>query len=309
MISLQEETKSKKDNSQEETKSQEDNSKKRDWIDLLLVPLILAVVGGGITWFNNAEQQKRTDQSNQKQQERAEASNKLQKNLADKKQRDTVLTQYIQNMKELLLDKDHALRNPKKNDVSRDVARALTKTTLQQLPSKEEDKNGQNTHKASVLSFLSLSGLIKTPKPIVMLGSSTLGSDMDFSGAYLPEGYLEEAALSDVNLSNANLAGAYLNKANLAATRLDNANLKGAQLGGAYLFQTYLFNAKNLTNEQIKSACNWKSAVYTEADENLKPKDAQANQKRIQEIENDKASDPKKPVDCSQWKEQGLAID
>jgi hypothetical protein len=291
----------------DETKDQDESNKKQpDWVKFLeipsikliaipiskslVVPIILAVFVGGVTWYNNDQQQKR-----------AEASNALQQKLADNRQRDAVLTQYIQNMKELLLDKDHPLRESKENDVRRDIARALTKTTLQQLPSKEEDKNGQNTHKASVLSFLSLSGLIKTPEPIVMLGSSTLGSDMDFSGAYLPEGYLDEAALSNVNLSNANLADAYLNKANLAATRLDNANLKGAQLGGAYLFQTYLFNAKNLTNAQIKSACNWKSAIYTEADENLKPKDAQANQNRIEEIDKDKASDPPQPVDCSQW--------
>jgi uncharacterized protein YjbI with pentapeptide repeats len=327
---------------QDASKNQESDKKELGWVKFLeipsikliaipiskslLVPIILAGVAGWITLFNNDHQQQRAEKSNQLQRDHAEKSNQLQRDLADKKQRDTVLTQYIQNMKEFLLDKDHPLRESKENDVRRDIARALTKTTLQQLPSKEEDKNGQNTHKASVLSFLSLSGLIKTPKPIVMLGSSTLGSDMDFSGAYLPEGYLEEAALSNVNLRNANLTGAYLNRANLAATRLDNANLKNAQLINANLSQADLkdadlsganisganfINAENLTNKQIKAACNWEEAVYTEADENLKAKDPEANQKKIQEIKNDKASDPSpsQPVDCSQWQKQGPAID
>jgi hypothetical protein len=150
-----------------------------------------------------------------------------------------------------------------------------------------------------------------------MLGSATL-DDMDFSGAYLEKGDLEESDLNSVNLSNANLTGAYLNKANLSATRLDNANLKNAQLINANLSQADLkdadlsganilganfINAENLTNKQIKAACNWEEAVYTEADENLKAKDPEANQKKIQEIKNDKASDPSPslPVDCSQW--------
>jgi uncharacterized protein YjbI with pentapeptide repeats len=288
--------------------SQNEESKikkqKRDWIALLLIPVISAAIsaaiGGIIIYINNHI-------NNTEQQKSAAVSNIRQQKLEDSKQREAVLTQYIQNMTELLQDKDHPLLKSKENDVSRNTAYTLTRTTLQQLTS-EEDKNSQNKNKGSVLKLLSDSSLIKIPNPIVMLGSAVV-SDMDFTGAYLPEGYLEEAALSNVNLSNANLAGAYLNMANLIATRLNNANLKNAQLDNAYLFQTYLFNTKNLTNAQIKSACNWKSAVYTEADENLKPKDAQANQKRIQEIENDKASDPKKPVDCSQWKEQGLAID
>lgn len=273
------------------------NKKKRDWIALLLIPVIPAAIGGIISgiisYINNTEQQKS-----------AEVSNIRQQKLDASKQRDAMFTQYLQKMTELLQDKDHPLRESKENDVRRDIARALTKTALQQLTSGEEDKKGQNTHKASVLSFLSLSDLIKTPNPIVMLGSAALG-DIDFSGANLPEGYLQKAHLSSVNLSNANLTGAYLGNANLSATRLDNANLKNAQLDGAYLFQTYLFNAKNLTNEQIKSACNWKEAIYTEADENLKPrlepKDQQANKRKIQEIEDDKASDPSNPVDCSQW--------
>lgn len=291
------------DETKDKGKNQESDKKKRDWIDLLAIPIVLALVGAGLSWLNNAFQQK----------------------LADNRQRDAVVTQYIQNMKELLLDKDRPLRESKENDVSRDVARIFTTTTLQQLTS-DEDKNGQNKQKASVLLFLSLSNLIKKEcslngflkgkvkekcgkekfrleSPIVMLGSAALG-DMDFSGADLKEGYLNEANLSNVNLSNANLTGAYLNMANLTATRLDNANLKNAQLINANLFQAYLFNAKNLTNEQIKSACNWQEAIYTEADENLKPrlepKDQQANQRRIAEIKNDKASDPPTPVDCSQ---------
>ena len=129
MVSQPDETKEK-----DKGKNQESDKKKRDWIDLLAIPIVLALVGAGLSWLNNAFQQK----------------------LADNKQRDAVVTQYIQNMKELLLDKDRPLRESKENDVSRDVARIFTTTTLQQLTS-DEDKNGKNKQKASVLLFLSLS--------------------------------------------------------------------------------------------------------------------------------------------------------
>ena len=76
-----------------------------------------------------------------------------------------------------------------------------------------------------------------------------------------------------IDLSNSNLVRAYLNGANL-----ESANLNGA---------------KNLSNAQIKSACFWEKAIFTP--------DEQANQKKIEEIRQDKASDPTTPPDCSRW--------
>lgn len=64
-----------------------------------------------------------------------------------------------------------------------------------------------------------------------------------------------------------------------------------------------LIDAKNLTNKQIKSACFWEEAIYSDAEwddleEKSIVKDQIANQKRIEEIKQDKASNPANPPDC-----------
>ncbi|MDY7006082.1 MAG: pentapeptide repeat-containing protein [Cyanobacteriota bacterium] len=121
---------------------------------------------------------------------------------------------------------------------------------------------------------------------------------------------VSEANLSEANLWFANLSGANLSKANLSKANLSKANLSEADLSEANLYGAYLFGAENLSNAQIKLACNWKEAIYvnsTIVEENIVfgdksiPMDKQANQERIKEIEQDKDSDPKNPPDCSKW--------
>ncbi len=78
---------------------------------------------------------------------------------------------------------------------------------------------------------------------------------------------------------------------------------KSIDLSNSNLFRANLFRAKNLSNTQIKSACFWEEAIYTDADWNEKEykwvvKDEQANQQKIEEIRQDHASDPTKPPDC-----------
>ena len=130
--------------------------------------------------------------------------------------------------------------------------------------------------------------------------------------AYLKSANLFLANLNRANLESANLYDANLFRANLGSANLLNANLESANLGIAYLQSAYLesanlFRAKNLTNKQIKSACSWEKAIYTESifnDENeLRwiAKDPKANQRKIDEIKQDKASDPPTPPDCSMW--------
>ncbi|NEO57860.1 MAG: pentapeptide repeat-containing protein [Okeania sp. SIO3B5] len=138
--------------------------------------------------------------------------------------------------------------------------------------------------------------------------ANLFGADLtqaNLIGADLSEAYLSEADLSEADLIFANLSEADLSEANLS-----EANLREANLSEANLYGVYLFGAENLSNAQIKLACNWKEAIYvnsTIVEENivfrdkLIPLDKQANQKRIKEIEQDKDSDPKNPPDCSKW--------
>ncbi|WP_353735012.1 pentapeptide repeat-containing protein [Okeania sp. SIO2C2] len=149
-------------------------------------------------------------------------------------------------------------------------------------------------------------------------------SKVFFIGADVSEAYLNGA-----NLSQANMIGTKFTKANLGGTNLSEANFDLVNLDGANLRGAYLFNAKNLTNAQIKLACNWKEATYVKStiqtnnintlfQENIDTisdkridttrfefqwiaENKQANQERIKEIEQDKDSDPEIPPDCSIW--------
>ena len=120
----------------------------------------------------------------------------------------------------------------------------------------------------------------------------------NLQGAYLNEVNLNNALLEKANLSEADLAGAYLRgasfqKADLRQAKLNRADFKGVILNQANVQGTHLITAKNLKAIQIKSTCNWQEAIYDQNDD--------ANQKFISDLQQDLASDPERPVDCSIW--------
>ena len=105
---------------------------------------------------------------------------------------------------------------------------------------------------------------------------------------------LRNSNLRSANLIRANLSSADLFDVNLFGANLIRANLRIADLFGANLRDAELSSARNLSNEQIKSACFWEEAIFIEEE--------QANRERIEEIRQDKASDPKNTPDCWIWK-------
>ena len=284
---------------------------KKGWDIVTGLSLPLIVFGGGIlfNYLNGQQQQK----------------------IAEEKQKDELLKTYINDMKASLLDKDHPLKDWNKNSESKSIARTITLTTLTQLNSEQDQQKAKegkyNQRKGLIMQFLYESDLIRSTSmnrsssidPIIILDNA------DFTFAYLYSAYLYSADLNLVNLESANLQNANLNSANLTfadlygvhlygganlqnanlySADLQNADLQNADLKRANLNRAYLYSAKNLTNEQIKSACFWEKAIYTERDQTNGwiAKDPEANQKKIDEIKQDKASDPRKPPDCSNWK-------
>ncbi len=143
----------------------------------------------------------------------------------------------------------------------------------------------------------------------------------NFEGANLFHAQMEKANLYKVNLKEtklfagslkgakllkSNLVKANLSKDDLSGTNLSRANFQGAILKGANLKGAILSEAKNLTNEQIKLACNWQQAIYTKVHwDNKQTKfiieDEKDNQRIIEQIKNETTSDPKEPPDCSRW--------
>ncbi len=115
---------------------------------------------------------------------------------------------------------------------------------------------------------------------------------------------LQEAHLSDAELQGADLRYAKLQGAKLGYAKLQGADLRYAKLQGANLQKANLLRAENLTPKQIKSACFWDKAIYKgewndekEAYVAIEPD----NTNFIEELKQDKSSDPKEKPDCSYW--------
>jgi len=129
--------------------------------------------------------------------------------------------------------------------------------------------------------------------------------EANLDGANLNRANLNRANLDGAKLIGANLIGAFLNGANLNGANLNGANLIGANLiganlNGANLNGAFLNGAEGLNPEQIKSACFWEKAIYTEAkwDEDKQlwvVADREANQREIEKLKRDKNSDPPNP--------------
>jgi hypothetical protein len=178
----------------------------RDWLDLLIVPLALVVIGFLFTMQQDARQQeiedRRAQQAQRIENQRAEAERKL----AEQRAQDEALQAYLDQMSSLLLEKD--LRASEVDSEVQTLARARTLTVLSRL-----DKGRQ----ADVMQFLIEAELVQRVEgtgPIIRL------SGVDLRGIQLP----------DADLSGADLRNAFLDRAYLIAADLSGADLRSAFL-------------------------------------------------------------------------------
>lgn len=182
-----------------------------DWLDLLIVPAVLAVVGLVFTRLERAN-------------ERA---------IADQRFQDETLRTYLDQMTELLLNKQ--LRSSQPNSEVRDVARVRTLIALRRL---DEER------RAIVMHFLRDSKLVglKDEEKIVNFDGVDL-SKADLTGIDLSTISLGKANLGKANLGRANLFHATLSEATLEGADLRGANLEGATLSEATLRDANLHKA------------------------------------------------------------------
>jgi uncharacterized protein YjbI with pentapeptide repeats len=185
-----------------------------DWLQLLIVPLIL-VVGGYLLNSQQTDRQLATEESRAENQLEAE----------DERAQQEALQQYNNEMRSLIFDE--GLLDSQEGDPVRELARARTLGVLDNL---DPDR------KRIIVQFLRQTSLL----------SSYDDTIVDLSGADLTEAYLREARLVNTNLgvqglptphvertdlSGANLSGAILLGANLQAAILEGADLSGALVG------------------------------------------------------------------------------
>jgi hypothetical protein len=190
-----------------------------DWLKLLVVP---AVIAGGGLWFNRQQRERELE-------------------TADRRTQDETLQAYLDQIGQLLLDKERPLRQSKAGDEVRTLARARTLTVLRRLDS---DRKG------NVVQFLYESGVIGgTEAVLALIGANLSGANLDranlrganlrrailfyadLSGASLSEADLREATLIDAILDETDLSGANLDLAYLDGANLRNADLREADLG------------------------------------------------------------------------------
>jgi hypothetical protein len=125
-----------------------------DWLDLLLVPLVLGIVAAGLTAWFNAQQNAR---QNDIEKSRAKAERKLEEQRAD----DVALQTYLDQMNDLLLE--HNLRNPEEGQDSevQTIARARTLTVLGRLDSSRKKQVMQFLYEANLIIGRSLLSVLR----------------------------------------------------------------------------------------------------------------------------------------------------
>jgi uncharacterized protein YjbI with pentapeptide repeats len=195
-----------------------------DWLQLLIVPVVLSLITVAFAWQQDARQQRIEDQ-------RAEA----ERELGVQRAQDEALQTYIDQMGSLLLERD--LRNSAENGEVRTLARARTLSVLERL-----DEN----RKARALRFLYEANLITSPHPIISLETADLrGADLSAAATRIEvrPGVDMLAPTPPTNWSRIDLSGSYLSNANLLGDNLRNVDLSRTHLYGSNLSKADLSDA------------------------------------------------------------------
>jgi uncharacterized protein YjbI with pentapeptide repeats len=190
-----------------------------DWLDLLIVPVVLALGGYLFTRSENLRTQK----------------------IADERRQDEMLQAYLEEMSELLTHEEQPLHKAQMGDNLSVLARARTLTMLSKLTGDRKRSALQFLYESNLITkgkaFVRESGLIEAQHTVVDLRGADL-SQADLRGANLMG-----AQIGAANLRSANLSGSFLIEADLGSADLKRANLREALLGKAYLVAADLSQA------------------------------------------------------------------
>jgi Pentapeptide repeats (8 copies) len=209
-----------------------------DWMQLLFVPLMIALLAGGLTWWQ-------TSSEHAKQAEEAARQEAL-------RAQNTAIQAYLDQMSSLMLEKHLRKKGP--DSEVRTLAQARTTAIL---PAVESE------NKRTLLQFLSDTGLVQkrgADSPVLSLAHADL-SDANFRNMELGGADLSYADLSGANLSYADLSDADLNNADLQDANLGGADLSGAKLRHAYMSGAHMSGAVGWTRKQLATAVSLEGAT------------------------------------------------
>jgi uncharacterized protein YjbI with pentapeptide repeats len=239
-----------------------------DWLQLLIIPVVLAIAGFWLNQMQKSREEKVTEQRTESERKAAQQRAEIEREIALDNQQEIALQSYLDRMSESILKE--GLYNSKPLEKIRKIARVRTLTILRSL---------DPARKANVLLFLYELGLIHKDihDGVISLEGADF-SQMDLSIANLHDDPLEgptrvstrwmrmhsfyvdlqKVKLSRVNLKGAKLSGTDLKDADLSEAYLSKADLQGADLEGANLHQARLRYAilqdAILTNADLSGA-------------------------------------------------------
>ena len=224
-----------------------------DWLDLLIVPAVLAIGG----YLFTRSESRRTQQT-------AEKERTLDREIADERRQDDMLQAYLDGMSQLLTDKELPLHRAQPDDSLGTVARARTLTVLGRLDSVRKRSVLQFLHESGLIykehTLLNGSYLVERRHNIVSLQQANL-READLSRTSLNYAALREAALREADLSSASLFRADLSFALLLTADLSGASLREADLRDADLRYIHLSGAREWTEEQLSEARSLRGAT------------------------------------------------
>ena len=188
-----------------------------DWLQLLIVPLVLAVAAFALN-----------DAQSRREQSREELRAAREREIAADGRREDALRDYLRRMSDLVLQRD-----PKNSRVLA-LTRTLTITVVRQLDPRR---------KGIVVQFLAETDLIRKSarSPDLLDGADLRRASLErtvleranFSGADLRGADLDGALIERAEFFGADLRGATLREAFIDATSFGTADLRGADLSGA----------------------------------------------------------------------------
>jgi hypothetical protein len=206
-----------------------------DWLDLLIVPLVLSV-----TAFLLNRSLKENEQL-----------------IAEDNFLEAELQSYFESISKWLFEYD--LRNASPDSDVGLMSRALTLRAFRRL---------DDQRKKALLIFLCEADLITGDAPVISLKDADL-QGLDLAGEYLSGINLREVKLERVDFSGAILVDANFDYAHLSKTNLRKSNLRGAFLNFADLRQADL-KGTDLKNAELYKAdlkqADLRGADFSEAD-------------------------------------------
>ena len=217
-----------------------------DLMELLIVPLTLAIIAG---LFHLAEREK--------DRKMTEAERNRDRELAADHNRGLTLSMYLDRMVEMLCETDLS-----QSEAGSDVQTSAWTITHTVLPSLDQHQKGR------VLQFLYNSHLINTDGTVINLENANLiGAHLaraNLANANLRGADLRRADLTGANLEEADLTNAVLFEAIMVGAKLHRATLVGARMAEADLRRAWLIEAK-LGSDNLATPTQLHRAILRQA--------------------------------------------